>query len=331
MFSTSAEIQAYLEKCVTKHKLDQYIRLSHRVIEATWQEHTNKWLVKVQNEISQEIFEDTCDFLINGGGILNNWKWPDIPGLSDFNGKLVHSANWPRDWNYDGLKVAVLGNGSSGIQIVPVMQKKVRELVHLARSPTWVTPSAPARYAALLGRSMPEIFTEDQKETFRNDPAAYLNFRIEIERETNKRFPLLIQSSDKQRAAIKANYEAMVDRLGPTATQKYAKDIIPDFPVGCRRITPGLGYLESFSEPNMRVITNARIQCVNATGILLENGEHIDVDAIVCATGFDVSFTPRFPVLGRNDISLKDVWSEPNIPYAYLSTCIPQFPNYFGE
>ncbi|EXJ61627.1 hypothetical protein A1O7_02056 [Cladophialophora yegresii CBS 114405] len=329
MFSTSSEIRAYLQKCVDKHNLGQYFKLSHNVVGSRWEEATGKWHISVRNHLTNETFEDTCDFFVNAGGILNNWKWPDVPGLHDFRGRLVHSANWPMDWDYEGLKVAVLGNGSSGIQIVPTMQPRVKELVHLVRSATWVTPSAPARYAALLGRPMPDIFSDEQKESFRNDPEVYLRFRIEIERETNKRFPLLLQNSQKQRDSTQANYQAMLDRLGPEAAARYAKEIIPDFPVGCRRITPGLGYLESFSQPNVRVITNAKIQRVDEKGIRLESGEHIEVDAIVCATGFDVSFTPRFPITGRDGISLKDVWSKPNIPFAYLSTCIPKFPNYF--
>jgi cation diffusion facilitator CzcD-associated flavoprotein CzcO len=328
MFSPSSEIQSYLQMCVDKHNLSQYIKLSHRVVGARWDQTKHKWYITVQNEETRDSFEDSCDFLINAGGILNNWKWPDIPGLSNFKGKLVHSANWPSDWNYDGLRVAVLGNGSSGIQIVPTMQPKVRELIHPIRSSTWVTPSAPARYAILLGRPMPDVFSDEQKESFRNDPGAYLKFRIEIERETNRRFPLLLQNSDKQQAAIRANTQAMIDRLGPEATDKFSKDLIPSFPVGCRRITPGLGYLESFSKPNVRVITNTKIERVSENGIVLDSGEEIEVDAIVAATGFDVSFSPRFPIVGRDSLSLKDVWSE-SIPYSYLSTAVPGFPNYF--
>ena len=328
MFSPSSEIQSYLQRCVSKHDLGKYLKLDHRVVGARWDQSRHKWFVMVQQEGSKDTFEDSCDFLINAGGILNNWKWPDIPGLSDFKGKLVHSANWPSEWDYEGSRVAVLGNGSSGIQVVPTMQPKVKELIHPIRSATWVTPSAPARYAALLGRPMPDIFTDAQKQSFRDDPAAYLQFRIEIERETNKRFPLLLQNSDKQQAAIRANSQAMVDRLGPEATDKYAKDLIPSFPIGCRRITPGLGYLESFSKPNVRVITDAKIERVNEQGIVLSDGQSFEVDAIVCATGFDVSFSPRFPISGRDGSSLKDAWSE-SIPYAYMSTAVPGFPNYF--
>lgn len=104
--------------------------------------------------------------------------------------------------------------------------------------------------------------------------------------------------------------------------------LVPDFPVGCRRITPGVGYLESLHKPNVQVVTDA-IAEITPKGLLTSAGEHSDVDVIVCATGFDVSFCPRFPVIGRNGINLQDLWTE-QLPSAYMSCMVPQMPNYFS-
>lgn len=102
--------------------------------------------------------------------------------------------------------------------------------------------------------------------------------------------------------------------------------LIPDFPVGCRRITPGVGYLESLHKPNVEVVTD-HIAEVTESGILSKTGEHFNVDIIVCATGFDVSFRPRFPVLGRLGVNLQDLWAD-KPPSAYMSVAVPQMPNY---
>ena len=313
-----------------KYDLKKYMHFNHRVIAATWNEKECIWNVEIEDTASQLIFSDWCHFLVNAGGILNNWRWPDIPGLHDFQGKLVHSANWPQEWEYEGLRVAVIGNGSTGIQIVPAMQPKLKELVHIVRSPTWVTPGAASRYPSLRGGSMPDRFSDEQREHFRNDPESYLTFRKQVEREINGKFQMLVNGSEKADDVRKLAYDSMVQLLGPDGASKYAEKIIPEFPVGCRRITPGVGYLESFTKENVRIITDASIERADQTGLVMSNGEHIELDAIVCATGFDVSFTPRFPVIGRDSISLKDVWSN-NIPYAYLSMAIPKFPNYFGK
>jgi cation diffusion facilitator CzcD-associated flavoprotein CzcO len=329
MFSPAEEIRQYLESCVSKHDLSRYLKLSHQVIGARWHEESGRWHVRVKDLMTGRTFEDTCHYLLNAGGILNAWKWPAIPGLHSFKGKLVHSADWPEDFDYKDLRVAVIGNGSTGIQLVPALQPLVKELVHLVRSPTWVTPGAASRYPSLRGGNMPEHFSEEQKEIFQNDPDKYLAFRKAVEVEINAKFKMLVNGAQEATKARLDATNSMTSLLRdrPDLIEK----LIPDFPVGCRRITPGVGYLESFAKPNVRVITDARIQRVDESGLLMSTGEHVEVDAIICATGFDVSMTPRFDIAGRDGIKLEDIWAESNVPQAYLSMAIPKFPNYFGK
>lgn len=84
-------------------------------------------------------FEDEGDIFINASGILNNYKWPNIPTLSKYKGKLVHTARWPQDLEWKGKKIAVLGSGSSGIQILASMQPEAEHIYHWIRSKTWIT------------------------------------------------------------------------------------------------------------------------------------------------------------------------------------------------
>jgi len=104
------------------------------------------------------------------------------------------------------------------------------------------------------------------------------------------------------------------------------KAIIPTFTAGCRRLTPGPGYLESLTASNVRVVTDGIVR-VHTKGIELGTGEIIEVDAIVCATGFDVSFRPRFPIVGRRG-NLQDIWAK-ELPAAYMSCSVAHIPNYF--
>lgn len=177
---------------------------------------------------------------------------------------------------------------------------------------------------------MPEVFSEEQKEVFRSSPEKYLAFRKAVEIEINAKFRMLVNGAEAAERARTEATSSMLGLLGPKA-EEMAEQLIPDFPVGCRRITPGVGYLESFSEPNVRVITNAIINNIDENGIQMASGEHLAVDAIICATGFDVSFSPRFPITGRDGAQLKDIWTAPRIPQAYLSMAIPKFPNYFSK
>lgn len=111
--------------------------------------------------------------------------------------------------------------------------------------------------------------------------------------------------------------------------EKLARHLMPDnFAVGCRRPTPGNGYLEALSEPNVRVVTD-EISRVSLEGIVLVTGETLEIDTLICATGFDISFCPRFKLFGRNGQDIENLWREK--PEAYLSTAVPGFPNYFSK
>jgi cation diffusion facilitator CzcD-associated flavoprotein CzcO len=315
---------------VDKHKLGEYIRLNSRIVDAKWDGDKGIWEVQVENVLSGAIVNDWCDFLLNAGGLLNQWKWPDIPGLQSFGGTLVHSANWPDNLNLSDKKVAVIGNGSSGLQIIPAIQPQVKELVHPIRTPTWVTAGADSRYRTLREKKISNTFSEEQKRDFRSNPQEYMDFIKQVEREGNAKFRMMVNGSEGAKKAERDIRQSMLDALGARAKDLGPK-IVPNFAVGCRRITPGVGYLESFSEPNVQVFVGAGVEGVDETGISLTTGEHIEVDVMICSTGFDVTFNPRFPIVGRNGVDLADRWRSPNIPRAYLSLAIPEFPNYFGK
>jgi cation diffusion facilitator CzcD-associated flavoprotein CzcO len=136
----------------------------------------------------------------------------------------------------------------------------------------------------------------------------------------------MLKDSETQAQALKLLSMYMTALLG--SDERLCKALIPSFPVGCRRLTPASGYLESLVKENVRVVTDS-IARVVPTGIEISTGEVIEVDAMICATGFDLSFRPRFPLIGRKG-NLQDLWME-NLPQAYMSCAIPDFPNFFSK
>lgn len=118
----------------------------------------------------------------------------------------------------------------------------------------------------------------------------------------------------------------MKQKLGESSP--LLKHMIPSFAVGCRRPTPGNGYLESLNKENVRVVTDSISEIV-PQGVKLSTGEVITVDIFVCATGFDISFRPRYPVKGMNGITLSEQWKDR--PSGYLSLAVPNFPNHFSK
>ncbi|KAE8331443.1 hypothetical protein BDV39DRAFT_189838 [Aspergillus sergii] len=313
-YASSKEIHKYFSDFVDKYDLRRYINLRHEVVGARWDEATAEWLVQIRKSVNGSILEQRCDFLINAAGILNAWRWPPIKGIESFNGPLLHSAAWDEQVDLAGKHVGLIGNGSSGIQILPQVQKVAGHVTTFIREPTWVSPS--------LGME-PHVYTEEEKRTFEEKPQVLLNMRKQTERAMATGFSLLIQESVTQKGTVQYMTEQMKQKIN---NDELAEKLIPDFAVGCRRLTPGINYLESLTLPNVTPIYG-EITEVTPTSVITDNGVQTELDALICATGFVTTFKPRFPVIGRNGKNLQDEWSDE--PRSYLGLAASGFPNYF--
>lgn len=99
-YASGKEIYQYWKRVARKYGCMKYIKLRQRVVEARWNELQGKWQLQVENGDDGSVYSDSCDVLISSQGSLNNWKWPNIPGLHDFKGKLLHTANWDETYDY---------------------------------------------------------------------------------------------------------------------------------------------------------------------------------------------------------------------------------------
>jgi hypothetical protein len=146
----------------------------------------------------------------------------------------------------------------------------------------------------------------------------------EIELELQSVHGVTVKGSPEQIGATAVFTENMKKRLEKKPS--LIPELMPSFPPVCRRLTPGPGYLEALSDDKCEVISNP-ISHIDATGIQTADGKHRPVDAIVCATGFNTTYSPRFPIFGRQGVSLAEKWKE--IPKTYISIATDNFPNYF--
>jgi cation diffusion facilitator CzcD-associated flavoprotein CzcO len=139
-FAYGPEIQQYFEGFAKRHGSEKYMKLNSKVVEGVWDEEEGKWNLVIEDQKTGEKWDDWCHVLVNGAGILNNWKWPDIEGLHDFKGSLMHSAKWDHSVDFNGKNIGVIGTGSTSVQIVPALQPDVNHMKVFMRSPTWVSP-----------------------------------------------------------------------------------------------------------------------------------------------------------------------------------------------
>lgn len=135
-YSPQPEILEYFQTAAKKHGLLPYVKFGHRVVEAVWNEDEGVWKFEIENLQTGEVFKDYGHYFINASGYLNNWKWPQIEGLHSFKGDLLHSAAWSSDIDLKEKSVAVIGYGSSGIQLVTAIQPEVKHLTTFIRGPT---------------------------------------------------------------------------------------------------------------------------------------------------------------------------------------------------
>lgn len=119
------------------------MKLSHEVTRAEWSEQTSKWRLYITETSSSEErrdFTDDVDFLVGNIGVLNTWKWPNVPNRESFQGQMTHSGNYDTTIDYKGKRVCVIGSGASSLQIIPAVQREASHLISFYRTPQWVGP-----------------------------------------------------------------------------------------------------------------------------------------------------------------------------------------------
>jgi cation diffusion facilitator CzcD-associated flavoprotein CzcO len=217
------------------------------VTNARWLEDRQTWRVTISKTDGRDLvisspgvsegetettFDDECDVLVNCSGFFNNWKWPNVTDRPTFQGKLLHTAAWPvgAERDLDGKTVAIIGNGSSGVQVLPAIIDRVKKVYVHIRSPTWVTTNFAAKFAGPEGQNYD--YTEEQKAAWSADPASYLEYRRQIEAELNRRFGLYIDHTPEQKAAREFGIKEMTSKLRAGGKEELLQAMLPDFAVG---------------------------------------------------------------------------------------------------
>ena len=305
-FSPQNEILDYLIRCSHEFGVRDHIRFGHTVTDSWWDDAEGVWRVDTDHGIF------TGQILVSAVGGLSEPLTPDIPGLSEFGGKVFHSATWDHDYDLTGKRVAVVGTGASAIQFVPQIQPKVASLHLFQRTPPWVVRQLDRRFAS-------------------------------VEKQIYGRFRIL---DSLARAAIYWTHESYVvgfmrprlikaaSRLARLHLRRQVRDpelrakLTPSYTMGCKRVLLSNDYYPSLTKPNVEVIT-AGLNRVTPTGVIGPDGNEREVDAIIFGTGFHVADLPAAQhVRGRDGRVLADVWRETG-PAAYLGTTINGFPNLF--
>ncbi|KAG8158662.1 hypothetical protein KVR01_011784 [Diaporthe batatas] len=328
------EILAYMEAFADKYGLRQFIQLDTTVLGAEWDDATGEWVVELKRRDGTQ-FTDRCNVLINGSGPLNKWKMPDIPGLETYKGQICHSSNWDPAFDWKDKRVAVIGSGASGVQVTPQLANGSKSLTLFARSIQWLTPplglqdipvpGVEADKTQTPGPLGKHLYTDAERAALKGDPAGLLEYRKKVDQELQRWFGVFLRDSVVSKAATEAMAEGIRARFGPER-RELADSFIPEFGPGCRRNTPAEGFIEALLRDNVTTVRDP-IARFTESGLTTNDGHEYEFDMIICCTGFDVAYTPHFPVEGLGGVKMQQAWAEK--PRVYLTVATPSFPNFF--
>ncbi|HEY4985724.1 MAG TPA: NAD(P)/FAD-dependent oxidoreductase [Bradyrhizobium sp.] len=345
-YAPQPEILKYANHVADRFKLRSDIQFGTRVETAAFDERANRWSVTLSNGKTV-----AAQFVVLATGCLSNARMPDIKGLAGFDGQVYHTGNWPHDAvDFTGLRVGVIGTGSSAIQSIPVIAEQADHLTVFQRTPNY---SIPARNAPL---------TDQERAAFRAKYPDVRRFAREVSRNgiyTEMPDRGALDDGDKER---RSKYEARWARGGLTFMSVYnnlgldkaandtaagfvrgkiaeivndpetARLLQPDsYPIGTKRICIDTDYFATFNRPNVTLvdIRSNPIQEILSNAVRMADGTQVAVDALVLATGFDAmtGSVARIDISGRDRQTLNQKWAEG--PKTYLGLMSAGFPNLF--
>jgi len=344
-YATQPEILRYLNHVADRFDLRRDITFSTRVTAAHYDEHAARWTVTT--DAADKI---DAQFLIMATGCLSASKLPEVPGLERYRGRTHETARWgQQEVRFDGLRVGVIGTGSSGIQAIPIIAEQAAELTVFQRTPNF---SMPAGNRALTGEEVART-----KANYRAFRAAQRNSRAGIPAEPATE-SALATTQEERNAKYEAGWQkgdlvslggSYIDILLDPAANETAAEFIrakiravvtdPEvaetlsprtFPFGTKRPCLDTGYYETFNRPNVHLVDLRKTPLVEFTQTgIRTSAEHYELDAIVFATGFDAmtGALGAIDIKGRNGVALSSRWSAG--PRNYLGVAMAGFPNLF--
>jgi cyclohexanone monooxygenase len=343
-YAPQPEILKYARHVADRFDLRRDIRFETRVTAARYDEPSRTWLV--QTDQGDAV---TARYVVMATGCLSASKMPEIPGTGDFLGRAYHTAHWPHEGvDFTGLRVGLIGTGSSGVQSIPVIAGQAADLTVFQRTPAY---SLPARNRPLQPGELEGVQVRYREWRQAQRESA---FGVATEMPTKS---VLEVSAEERDATLEEAWQSgsltnLLTCYTDTATSQEANDLVrafihgkigqlvkdprtaadlcPEYPVGTKRPCLDTSYFEAYNRDNVHLVNLRRtpLEAVTGRGIRTSDREY-EFDAIVYATGFDAmtGALTRVDIRGKGGASLKDEWAAG--PRTYLGIASAGFPNLF--
>jgi cation diffusion facilitator CzcD-associated flavoprotein CzcO len=304
-FALQPQIERYLDDTAERFGVLPHAQFNTAAEHGRWDDAAGRWVIETNRGTIHAKYVIAC------AGPMHDAAFPDIPGVESFQGDAFHTAKWDHSVDLTGKRVAVIGTGASAIQYVPVIQKKVGQLILFQRTAPWVLPR-------LNRRARPW-----KKALYRRFPA--INQRVADLIYAGSEALQLLQ---RRPARVKP-----LERIGlwnirrQVEDPKLRKQLTPDFAIGCKRILFSNDWYPAITAANSTIVARG-VRAIDETGVIDESGEHHAADVIIYSTGFKVT-DPEIAkrVTGKNGKTLAEHWR--GSPFAYQSVAVNGYPNAF--
>ncbi len=325
-FARQHEVLEYLRDFADAFDLLPDIRFGTEVQAATWDDREQCWTVTVSGPDGARS-ELTVNAIISAVGLFKEPAIPDLPGLESFTGPIFHSANWPKDLDLSGKRLAVVGTGASAMQVVPATADVAGHIDVFQRTPQWIAP-------------VPHYFHQvpaDVHWLFEHVPYYRGWYRIRLGWSFNDKahpsmqldpeWEHLDRSSNRINDRHRRFFTQYIEEKLADRPDLLAKSL-PAYPPYGKRLLMDNGWYDAIKKPNVELITDA-VAAVTPDGVLTTAGEEYPADVIALCTGFHTNrYLQPIEFHGRGGVRLHDMWDDDSAT-AYLGVMTKHFPNLF--
>ena len=323
-YSKRDAILEYLKKCVKKYNLSDHIKLNTTVESTVFDEDTKSWNTSVICNNDKSILNS--NIVISAVGQLNKPSVPDINGIDEFNGPIIHTGAWDSSFNYKDKNIALIGTGASGMQVAPEIAKEAKSLTIFQRTPHWIIANPNYHRKLSTGK----------KWVLKNIPFYSKWYRLQLfwgfcdgihaslYKDPDWKFPdrSLNHTNERFRVNMVKHIEGMIGN-----DKDLLKKVIPNYPPYGKRMLMDNNWFEMLKKDNVQLITD-KVNRITKSSIDTDICSY-DQEAIIMATGFKASkMIWPIKVVGKKGINLNDFWNNDN-PKAHVGITVPNFPNFF--
>lgn len=299
------DIREYLTETARKYGITPHIRFNTRVLSADWDSATDTWTVQTEQDGRPATHRARFLFFGTGYYDYDHPYTPPIAGLEDFAGQVVHPQHWPESLDYTGKRVVVVGSGATAISLIPSLTQKAGHVTMLQRSPTYLLSSP---------RINPVV------QVLRKVPPRRLGFKLV--RFYNTLFTVLMYFIPRKAPKVSRRYIRAVAKSYLPKGYPVDTHFKPRYDPWDQRLCLILSgdFYEAIGQGKADVVTD-EIDHVDATGIVLKSGGHVDADVIVTATGLQLQ------ALGGVKLSIDGEQIQPQDRFVYKEYLLEDVPN----